>query len=53
MLSKVRGTTTPREIRDPGLFIKESSFSPCGFGLLCKQDIRLGEHADKVRIQVK
>ena len=26
MLSKVRGTATPLEIRDPGLFIKESFF---------------------------
>jgi hypothetical protein len=26
MLSKVRGTVTPREIRDPGLFIRECLF---------------------------
>jgi hypothetical protein len=37
MLSKVKGTATPRD-QGPGLFVKESPFSPCGFGLLYKQD---------------
>jgi hypothetical protein len=31
MLSKVRGTATPREIRDQGLFVKESPLFPLWF----------------------
>jgi hypothetical protein len=32
------GALQHRGIRDLGLFVKESPFSPCGFGLLYKQD---------------
>jgi hypothetical protein len=40
MLSKVRGTATPRD-QGPGAICGGESFSPCGFGLLTDRTLQI------------
>ena len=40
MLSKVRGTATPRD-QGPGAIYRRESFSPCGFGLFINRTLQI------------